>query len=151
MELAHQINSAQYLYLCSISEPEDNVLNLIIEEAGVSSDPKDIQIGGRTISGMRDIVSDKNSRAYELVFANYISYSVTNEEYSILDAAEVRTGRLFCVYSKSHFLDHVRASTLASEDYPGPFTHYGINCLNHTIDVVSAEEPAIKIVKGILK
>lgn len=151
MELAQQIDSAQYLYLRSISEPVDNVLNLVIEEAGASSEPKDIQIVNTTIPEVRDIVSDEDSRAYELVFANYISYSVTNEAYSILDAAEVRTGRLFCVYSKSHFLDHVRASTLASEDYPGPFTHYGINCLNHTIDVVSAEEPEIKIIKGGLK
>lgn len=63
------------------------------------------------------------------------------------DEAEEFTGRQFCVYSKSRFLDYVRGATLASDDYPGKLSHYGINCLNHIVDVISIEEPLIDILR----
>jgi hypothetical protein len=42
------------------------------------------------------------------------------------------------------FLDYVANGTSASEDYPGPFRHIGINCLNHIIDVVSDVVPRVR-------
>src|SRR5215212_86828 len=95
--LMQQIDSAKYLYLRSIYEPEDNVLLLVVQEAGASGHPKDIQIGETTVSSVQDIVSGENDLAYQLSFENYISYAVTNESFAIVDDAEVRTGRLFSI------------------------------------------------------
>ena len=38
--------------------------------------------------------------------------------------------------------------TFASEEYPGPYKHYGVNCLNHIIDIVSETDPIIKELEG---
>ena len=43
--------------------------------------------------------------------------------------------------------DHVSMS-LATSEYPGPFKHYGFNYLNHIVDVISTEEPSIKLISG---
>jgi hypothetical protein len=150
IDLMQQIDSAKYLYLRSIYEPEDNVLLFIVQEAGAHGQPKDIQIGDVTISGTRDVMSDESDLAYQIVFSNYISYAVTNESYTVVDETEVRNGRLFCRYTQSHFLKFIQASTFATQDFPGPFTHYQVNCLNHTIDVVSTSEPEIKVIDGSL-
>ena len=146
-DLIQQIDSAKYLYLRLIQEPEDNALLLIVQKAGASGEVQDIQIGETTISDTREIVSGENDPAYRILFPSYISYAVTNEAFALVDDTEVRTGRLFSIYTESHFLDFVRASTFATDDYPGPFKHYQVNCLNHSIDVVSASEPEIKLVE----
>jgi len=148
--LMQQIDSAKYLYLRAIHEPKDNVLLLVVQEAGTRDDSKNVQLGETTISEYQDIVSGEKDLVYELLFPDYISYAVTNEAFGFIDNTEVRIGRLFSIYTKSHFLNFVRTSTFASEDYPGPFTHYQVNCLNHTIDVVSTSEPEIKVMDSTL-
>src|SRR5437016_11627467 len=147
MELASQIDSHKYLYLTQINEPEDNVLRLVIEEARVDRGTDDIKIGETTITEYGPIVSDEDCFAYELIFASYIAYSVRNESYTVWDESEKWTGQVFRVYSKSYFLDYIRASTIASEDYPGPYTHYEVVCLNHIIDIASVQEPKIQILR----
>ena len=147
MDLIEQIDRHTYLYLTEIGEPEDNVLRLVIEEARASAEPEDMKIGDVTLSGARSIVSDESCYAYELLFGSYVAYSVRNESYVTPDKSEEFTGRLFCVYSKSHFLDYARVATFASDDHPGKLSHYGINCLNHTVDVVCVGEPEISILR----
>jgi len=147
MNLIEQIDRHTYLYLTEISEPEDNVLRLVIEEARPSGEPEDMKIGDVTLPGTRFIISDESCYAYEVIFSSYVAYSVRNESYVGQDESEEFTGRQFCVYSKSRFLDYVRAATFASDDYPGKLNHYGINCLNHIVDTVSIEEPHIDILR----
>jgi hypothetical protein len=147
MNLIEQIDRHEYLYLTEIGEPEDNVLRLVIEEARAGGEPGDMKIGDVTLSGARPIVSDEHCFAYEVVFGSYVAYSVRNESFVGQDESEEFTGRRFCVYSKSRFLDYIRAATFASDDYPGRLNHYGINCLNHIVDVVSVEEPRVDILR----
>ncbi|HMV84308.1 MAG TPA: hypothetical protein PLD20_25615 [Blastocatellia bacterium] len=149
-DLMQKIDSAKHLYLRTIHEPEDNVLLLIVQEAGAGGEAEDIQVAEVKIPNTRAIISSEKDLAYQILFPNYISYSVTNEAFALADEKEVRSGRLFSIYSQSHFLDFVLASTLATADYPGLFTHYQINCLNHVIDVVSVSEPEIKILESFL-
>jgi hypothetical protein len=147
MNLIEQIDRHAYLYLTEIGEPKDNVLRLVIEEARASGEPEDMKIGDVTLPGARSIVSDEYCYAYEVLFGNYVAYSVRNESYVGQDESEEYTGRLFCVYSKSRFLDYVRLATFASDDYPGKLNHHGINCLNHIVDIISVEEPRIDILR----
>lgn len=148
MNLIEQINSHEYLYLEEIGEPEVNVLRLVIAEVRGSNEVKDLTFGNSVITGVSPIVSDETCHTYEIIFGSYIAYSVLNESYVPGSGEEeIFTGRLFCVYSKSPFLNYIQAATFASEDYPGRFTHYGINCLDHVVEVVSIEEPQIMILR----
>jgi hypothetical protein len=143
MEFFELINQHRYLYLTGASEPKDNALKLVIAEAKLSDSRETIRIGSLELEGAAAIEVMEDSSIYEIVFDEYIAFSVRNESYSQLDDEEEFEGRLACVYSKSKFLDYVRASTFASDDYPGPFKHYGFNCLNHIVDIVSATPPKI--------
>jgi len=147
MALADQINSHKYLFLTYIGEPEDNVLRLVVEEAKAAEKPVTTEIG-HVGAVVHPIISTENDFAYEIIFESYISYSVTNESFTQGDEYEQYEGRTLRIYSKSHFLDYVRAATFASEDDPGPYKHYSIICLNHIVDIASAVEPKIRIIRG---
>ena len=143
MNLIQLINHHQYLYLTEICEPEDNVLKLTLAEAKVSGPRENIVIEGVEIKDTAPIVVAEDSSVYEVIFDQYIAYSVRNESYTHLDKEEEFEGRLVCIYTKSRFLDYVSVSTFASDDFPGPFKHYGFNCLNHIVDIVSTSPPKI--------
>ncbi len=148
MNLIERIDAHQYLYLVEISEPEVNVLRIVIDEARASGEEnRSLDVGETKISDLRPIVSDDDCQRYEIFFGSYIAYSVRNESYVVMDESEIFTGRLFNVYSQSHFLNYVRAATIASSDYPGAFVHYGMNCLDHIIDVISIDEPVINTLR----
>jgi hypothetical protein len=143
MNLFQLIDQHRYLYLTRICEPEDNVLKLMIAEAKVSGSREDIRIGSLELKDTAPIVVTEESSIYEIIFDQYIAYSVRNESYTQTDEEEEFEGRLACMYTKSKFLDYVRASAFASDDYPGTFKHYGFNCLNHIVDIVSTSPPKI--------
>jgi len=143
MNLIQLINQHQYLYLTEICEPEDNVLKLMLAEAKVNGPRENIVIEGVEIKDTAPIVVAEDSSVYEVIFDQYIAYSVRNESYTHLDKEEEFEGRLVCIYTKSRFLDYVSVSTFASDDFPGPFKHYGFNCLNHIVDIVSTSPPKI--------
>ena len=142
MNLREQIDSHEYLYLWEIGEPEVNVLRVVVDEAKASNDGK-VEIPDTPFMG-NPIVSDETCRRYEITFPSYVAYSVLNESFAKVDEYEQYTGRYFRVYSKSHFLDYLGVATFASDDYPGRSTHYEIACLDHIVEVVSAEEPDIR-------
>jgi hypothetical protein len=112
MNFIEQINSHKYLYLTEIGEPEDNVLRLVIEQASVGNEERDLKVGNTVISGLRDIVSDERFFAYEVIFESYIVYSVINESFTQVDKSEVYIGNLFRIYSKSNFLDYINLQLL---------------------------------------
>jgi hypothetical protein len=146
--LADEINRCRYLYLGQISEPQDNSLRILIAEARGSGMPEDVIIAGVLVTGTQPIISDESCAAFELVWDTYVAYSVRNESFVSGNDYEQFEGRLFCVYSVSHYLDYIRKDTFADPAYPGPFQHYGINCLNHIIDIVSIQAPRITKVRS---
>jgi hypothetical protein len=146
MNLIDQINQHKYLFLVEISEPDEYVLRLVIEEAKPSGEPEDVAVADTILSGT-PITSDEACFAYEVVFGSYVAYSVRNESYTSWDESEQWLGHLFRAYSKSHFLDYVRVATFASDDFPGKLFHYEIVCLNHVIDIVSIEGAEISILR----
>lgn len=141
----NEINAHKYIYLGFIGEPKDNSLRLIIEEAAVESSygpvaAEEFELGGSGIS-----VSDK-SRVYEINFDTCIGYSVLDESFALPNDDEIFKGRIFCVYEKSVYLEFLKKASFACEDHPGPFIHYGFNCLNHIVDVASTHEPRIMLI-----
>jgi hypothetical protein len=149
MNLLEQIDQHEYLELTEIGEPDPNVLRIVVAEAKASSETRDIDLGTAKITDVHPIISDETCQEYEIIFGSYIVYAVLNESYASVDESEKFTGQFFRMYSKSHFLDYARAATLATEDYPGKFTHYEIVCLDHIVEVISVDEPEITILRRV--
>lgn len=148
MKYFENINNHKYIYLGEIGEPEDNCLRFTIEEAGISDEESTLEISGTEVSGLKSIEVTDKSCIYEVTFESYIGFSVLNESYVSGDDYEEFDGRLFCIYKKSHYLSYLSKASFASADHPGPFKHYGFNCLNHIVDVVSTEEPRIRLIRN---
>lgn len=140
--LSAEVDSCKYLYLREVSEPRDNRLRLLVEEATDAGPSQSIQLPGLDITGC-PIESTLSCRLFELVWDFYVAYSVRNESFVARNETETYSGRLLNVYQKSHFLAYVSAATFASNDHAGPLHHIGVNCLNHIIDVVSTKTPTI--------
>jgi hypothetical protein len=149
MNLFNRINEHRYLYLTELSEPEDNVLRLIVTE-GRTGDEAGAPAGdevAETMSKSSPILAD-GSAAYELIFDQYIAYAVLNESFTVRDDAEKFEGKLFRIYSESKFLSYVSAGTIATADYPGSYKHYGLVCLNHVVEIASTADPVITMLRS---
>ncbi len=148
-ELTQMVDSCYTIFVREISEPEENVLRLVLQEAEKSPESVSHKIGGTVIENLHPVEPTELSRTFELRWKQYIAYSVRNESFaSPDDDSDVRaSGRLFRTYSKSHFLDFVSRATIASEQYPGPFTHFCVVSECHVIDIISTQMPEIQILR----
>lgn len=148
-EVTRMIDSCYTIFVREISEPQENVLRLVLQEADVSSETVSHKIGGTVIENLHPIAPTDCSRTFELTWKQYIAYSVRNESFASPDGdSEVRaSGRRFCTYSKSHFLDFVSRATIANEQYPGPFQHFCVVSEMHVIDVASTQIHEIQILR----
>ena len=140
-DIASQINACKNLYVVDISEPEDNALRVVLEEGSTA---EDVAADG-PVTHVREIKHREGDRTFTLLWDSYIAYSVRNESFATLDREEQCEGSTFVVYSKSRYLDFVAKATIASQDYPGPFKHWGVFGLNHILDIVSTDEPVISV------
>ena len=148
LELDH-LNSAKYLYLRELSEPQDNALRLVVQEAVVnpagsvrSSHPELPELE-KILGGSSPIESTEACRTFELTWKRYVAYLVTEECVGSCgqDADEIYTGKLFRVYTKSHFLEHLSRDT---GGHTQAILHYKLTCLNHLIDVAAYAPPDVK-------
>lgn len=145
-----EIDACAYLFLEEIGEPNDNELRLKIVEAksggvpGPVDDEPDEALREMLRTASR-IAHGPGCRIFELSWPSYVAYSIRNESYCSADAYEEFDGRLFVRYARSRYLDFLANATFADSSYPGPFVHYGVFCLNHIIDVVSLEPPAVNL------
>lgn len=144
MNYAELLQYQGYLYLNSLFELEDNTLIVDIDRCKT---PK-IPVGENdTFSSYEALDVDETLPILRLEFEFYIAYSVLNESFTAKDKYEVYEGQSFSLYSKSRYLDFIEIGTTAGEEDPGPYKHYGINALNHTIDVVSTEPPRVSFIQ----
>jgi len=146
------LNAAEYLYLRGISEPRDNSLRIVVQEATAnlaSTGPLELPGMSASLRTSRaaPIESTATCKAFALYWSRYIAYLVTEESVGSCGnyKDEIFTGRFFRVYEKSHLLDHIARDTGA---HFKPFQHYKIICLNHLIDVVSTEVPELEVIQA---
>ncbi|AXN41915.1 hypothetical protein [Peribacillus butanolivorans] len=129
MDFNELMQEKGYIYLEKIIEPKENSLRLLINRSTINTDLPMVQ----------------------LEFESYISYSVIDECFSYsIDNSEISKGELFRIYIKSRYLDFIKITTNEREDLcPSEnYIHYQFPCLNHTIDVISCEEPKVTVVTG---
>ena len=142
-----EIDSCHSLFLREATEPNENGLRLIVEEAIVLPDEVFVKIGGTEITGGPPVKSTDRSRVFEITWNNYVAYSLLNESFTVRDESQEFSGRLFRTYTKSHFLDYVSRATIACKEYPGPLRHTEVLCECHVVDVVSVEFPQVREIR----
>jgi len=145
------LNAAKYLYLQNLSEPSDNSLQLVVQEAVVNRSslippalpdlPELAALRGDTWP----IESIAGCKSFEICWKQFAAYLVTEEMVGSCGGYddEVFSGNLLRLYSKSHFLDHLSRDT---GGHPAPILYYKTVCLNHLIDVASYAPPEIRII-----
>ena len=122
-------------------------------EAKVGGPPTAEQLAEEPLPELRKLLATAkainhgpNCRIFNLVWASYIGYAVENESYGTQEPKiSVGTGRLVVEYTQSVYLSYLSQATFATPDYPGPFKHWAVHCLNHIIHVASMEEPFITV------
>ena len=130
------------IYLVGLTEPEENSLRLFFSRS--KSVPEPFTIGDKGFEDASSIVIDEDLPVLQIDFETYIGYSVLNESFTSWDDYEEFEGKIFRIYSQSRYLDFIKVGTFADEEFPGPFKHYGMACLNHIVDVVSHSEPIVR-------
>jgi len=133
------LNLVKYLYLRELTEPRDNSLRIVVQEA-ISNPPlpKLSEPAGKVVHISR-IESTDTCRTFELTWKRYVAYLVTEEVVgSRHHEDEIYTGKLFRTYTKSRFLDYMAQNT---GGHMNPVLHFQLLCLNHLIDVAAYDEP----------
>jgi hypothetical protein len=133
----------EYLYLTSIKEIEENILELFFEEAKAGSEAQELEVNNHTFKNLYTIESTSDSKRFKVIFDNYISYSIIDESYADFDKKEVFEGRLIRKFSASHFINYIKETTHAYSLYKDKLVHYQFVCLRHNIDVITLGEPKI--------
>jgi hypothetical protein len=146
-EVWKKIDSSAYLFLNKLTEPRDNALRIVLDEAVASpaeAGPKMFP-GGINLGESTPIKPTSNCLIFVLNWKSYVAYCVTEEMVGSCGKYEdeIYTGRLIRSYSKSHFLDFIEKNTGAHFE---PYRHYKIACLNHIIDIVSSSEPELQAI-----
>lgn len=131
----------RYFYLEEIGEPADNTLRIVVVEAaaqGPETEVPNLQITAREITPISD------QKPIEIFWEEYIAYSVRNESYAIPEEGQPPLQSMLSERTDTAFLAFVAKSTLATNEYPGPFRQWELVCLNHVIDVASTSAPIIR-------
>jgi hypothetical protein len=148
-ELVSTIDSCHSLFLREIGEPEENILRIVLHEGRVNSESESQNVGGVIIENLHRVEPTSDSLVIELIWPQYIAYSVTNESFSKPEGSEAAdSGRLLRRYSKSSLLDHIARSTIATKEYPGEFHHFQVVAEMHVVDVVSMGMPTFRVLNG---
>ena len=137
------LDSAKYIYLRGLSEPRDNSLRLVVQEAVVNpggvvrSHPEPPELE-EILRGSSPIESTDACRTFELTWKRYVAYLVTEECVGSCGqyADEIYNRKLLRVHTTSHFLEHLSRDTGGHTE---PILHYKLTCLNHLIDVAAYE------------
>ncbi|AND43034.1 MULTISPECIES: hypothetical protein [Cytobacillus] len=144
MEYRDLMNQKGYFYLHSLIEPETNLLRIFVDRCKVSQQVEDIEIGKNIIRDTHPIEVDEELPIIQLDFDSYVSYSIINESFTVLDDYEIFEGESFRIFKKSRYLDFINKGTIANDVFPEEqLVHYEIACLDHIIDVISFDEPIV--------
>ena len=151
-EVLDRLRGVEYLYLSQLSEPRDNALKIVVEEAILNSERAPIAPLPELktlFENAHPIETAAGCRVFELYWREYAAYCVTEELVGSNARTgyddECYTGTVLRIYTKSHFLDHVGRDTGCHQK---AVQHWKVICLNHLIDVAAYDVPQITVVSS---
>lgn len=142
MNYTDLMNLEGYFILDEIIENETYPLKITIQRETMNSQSEEVEIGKDVINDSYPIEMDNKLPVLQINFNSYVSYSVFDESFHIVE--DKFKGNLIRIYEKSRYLDFVRQTTIAEQIYQDKeLFHYEIVCLDHVIDIVSFDKPII--------
>lgn len=139
------INKCNYLYLTHYSEPDENSLILVLEEASASGSNRDVVITPNYTIKAKAITSNSSHRRFVLYFDVYVVFHILNESYGKESPkTDQWEGNRARKYSKSSLLDYIEHTSIVSAVWDESLFHHGIYCLNHLIEIVSLQAPEVR-------
>ena len=132
------LNRLNYIYLTSVREPKDNVLELIIEQASASDFREEFE--GLGMSPDDPVNIEESLSAYRIEFPNYVAYAIRDESFARNDTCEDYEGTLARLYYESKFLEYVNTTSTALGT-KHTLKHYSLLCLAHVVEVVATSAP----------
>lgn len=137
-----------YIFLDSLTEPEINSLRIFISRCKVSQESEDVEIENHIFRDAHPIEVDEELPIIQIDFKSYVSYSVINESFTVLNNDAIFEGNSLRIFKKSKYLEFIKKGTIATDVFPEKtFIHYEIACLDHIIDVISFDEPIVTEIK----
>jgi hypothetical protein len=136
-----------WIFLTDLDEPKENSLRVAVAEA-ITIMPKEEVSAPASLRAPITITSD--SRRFELVWTDYVAYSVRNESFAQLAKDRPSAAGVFFERRTSAYLKFLEETTFATSVMQKPMRHWEITCLNHFVDVVSFSEPIIRELENIL-
>lgn len=121
------LDACRFVFLSDINELDHNGLRLIVSERVPTDIVERVHVGEVALAEGTRIAIASSSRHFELVWKQYLAYSVLNESYASVWQEE-DIGERFRVFSRSRFLDYFASVSFASDGHPGRTTHYGVHC-----------------------
>jgi hypothetical protein len=144
-----ELNTVDYVYLRELSEPRDNSLRILVEEATLNknrtAEPPVPELR-HLYENAHPIESTAKCRLFELYWNRYAAYCVSEElvgsnAHGGYDN-ESYTGKILRAYTRSHFLDHMLRDT---GGHLAVVLHWKLVCLNHLIDVAAYQMPTVTL------
>ncbi len=138
------INKYKYLYLQDVNSVDDISLAINLTVGEVSDQEEELTINGVNFTRLKPILKNDSIRI-EIIFSSYVAYNVSRESYIVGNEYDVYEGKLAREYSKSRYLDYIKANTIADDVYPGKLRHFEFCSGWDIIDVIAVDEPKINI------
>lgn len=132
------INKCKYLILEEYREVGDNELVISLLEAAPSNETETVKIAANVTTQANRVAVPARAKRFVLHFDICVSIQIVNESYATPPtSAELYSGRLAREYTKSKYIDYVRATTIIEAVWPNQIRHYGILTESSCFDVVS--------------
>lgn len=135
----NDLNNLACAFLTSISEPKLQTLVLRVEEEPLSYLDDDTEGVFRQESEAE--LFNPEPRTISIKFDPYVAYCIRAESGAMNTTDEEFTGTLARLYTQSHFLDYIRATSLDSN---AQAYHFGLLCIEHIVDVITLAPPTIQ-------
>jgi len=147
MTLRQKLDQSYELFVEKVHEPGINSFCIEVCEGIPASKPEKLVLSNIDLGQATSIDVTQDANRFRILFDDYVSYVVLNESFSSAPLAhEVYSGNRFREYTCSTFLEHIKSTTYACDDYPGKLRHFEIVCADHIIGVISQNAPEISLV-----
>ena len=88
--------------------------------------------------------SESKVTTLQIDFQNYVTYSVTYDDFTIWDDTEIFQGEWFRIYNKSNYFEFIQNELELKSFFPNEkLTHYSLACIEHKVDIISNYKPII--------
>jgi hypothetical protein len=145
MKFKELFDNQAWLHLLSIADQGDNRLCVKVSFA-ITNPSKTFSaepLLGRVASFLIPIEPSKD-QCFELTWPRYLLFLTRDETQSSSPGPEVYEGHGIRNFSKSWLLESYPRLIHSPEILPAKVIHQGIYCLNHIVDVLAYEEPAVR-------